>query len=197
MKSLLATLALLVVSLCISAAASAQQAWDTNVLSWTAPTTCTSGQPIANCPVTGYRIERAATPTGAFAAVGTSPSTTFTHLSAAAGQNCYRAIAMSAKGDSGPSTPPFCKTNTPPSGPPNPPTNLTVVDPIAFEVRPNEQTFAFDRGRAVGTIKLGSACDEERTTGGGFFALERPSRAHLTRQPRSVALVAKCGAGAS
>jgi hypothetical protein len=190
---LFGAVALFLVSLCISAAASAQQAWDTNVLQWAAPTTCTSGQPIANCPVTAYRIERSATPGGVFAAVGTSPTTTFTHLGAAAGQNCYRVIVMSTKGDSVASTPPICKTNTQPSGPPNPATNLTVVEPLAYDVRPNEQTFAFERGRAVGLSKLGAACDEARTTGAGFYALERPSKVRLTRTPRSTALVAQCG----
>src|SRR6185503_10771583 len=48
-------------------------------------------------------------------------TTSFTHTSAAAGQNCYRVIATSAKGDSFPSNV-ACKTNTQPSGPPNPPT---------------------------------------------------------------------------
>jgi len=175
------------------ARAQTPQPWDTNNLSWVAPTTCTSGQPVANCAVTGYRIERSATTTGAFAALGASTTTSFTHTSAAAGQNCYRVIATSAKGDSFPSNV-ACKTNTQPSGPPNPPTNLTVVEPIAYDIRPNEHTFAFDRGRAVGVIKVGSACDETRTTGGGFYALERPSKAKITRPPRSTALVAKCGA---
>ncbi|HXE08334.1 MAG TPA: hypothetical protein VN612_10580, partial [Acidobacteriaceae bacterium] len=81
--------------------------------------------------------------------------------------------------------------------PPQPgPIQLVSIAPTVYEVRPNEQTFAFDRGRAVGTIKLGAACDEDRTTGQDFYAIERPSRVSLTRQPRSVALVAKCAAGA-
>lgn len=75
---------------------------------------------------------------------------------------------------------------------PSAPTNLTVSEPTAYDVRPNESTFAFERGRAVGTAKLGAACDEERTTGQAFYALERPSRVTLNRAPRSTALVAKC-----
>jgi hypothetical protein len=187
--------ALLFLAFFMSSAAQAQtsQPWDTNIVSFIAPTTCTSGQPIANCPVTGYRIERSAAATGTFAAVGTSTTTTFTHTGAVAGLNCYRAIAMSPKGDSVPSNV-ACKTNVAPSGPPNPPTNLTVVDPLAYDVRPNESTFAFDRGRAVGTAKLGAACDEARTTGQDYYAIERPSRVKLTRAPRSTALVARCGA---
>lgn len=119
---------------CISGMAQAQ-AWNTNVVSFSAPTTCSSGQSIANCPVTGYRVERSATLTGVYAAVGTTPSSPYTHLSAAAGQNCYRVIALSAQGESVPSTvtTAACKTNIEPSGPPNPPQSVTVT--IQFDLK--------------------------------------------------------------
>jgi hypothetical protein len=167
-----------------------QAAWDSNRLSWDAPTTCTNGQPITACPITGYKVERSATQTGTFTTLATVTGTTYTHTGAASGTNCYRVSAVSATGTSAPSNV-ACRTNTPPV--PNPPTNLTVTDVVAFEVKANESTFAFDRGRAVGTAKLGAACDEDRTMGGGYYALERPSRVKLTREPRSHALVAKCG----
>lgn len=78
--------------------------------------------------------------------------------------------------------------------PPQPgPIQLTTITPAVYDVRPNEQTFAFERGQRVGSVKLGAACDEGRTTGDDFYALERPSRAVLTKAPRSTALVAKCG----
>jgi hypothetical protein len=142
--------------------------------------------------VTGYRVEASATATGTFATVATTTATTYTHTLVTAGQHCYRVIATSAVGDSLPSNV-ACRTNVKPAGPPNPPTNLTVTAPLVYDVRPNETTFAFDRGRQVGTVKLGAACDESRSTGNGFYALERPSRVALTRQPRSTALVAQCG----
>jgi hypothetical protein len=103
----------------------AQQAWNENRMAWDAPVGCTSG-PATGCAVTGYRVERSATTAGTFASVGTSTVTTFTHLNAAAGQNCYRIVALSGVGDSAPSNV-ACKTNTQPSGPPNPPTNLQFV----------------------------------------------------------------------
>lgn len=168
------------------------QPWDTNVLSWGAPTTCTSGVPVSNCPVTGYRVERSATATGAFAAVGTSPTTTFTHTSAAAGQNCYRAVALSAKGDSAPSNV-FCKTNTPPSGPPSPPTNLTIVEPIAYNVRPDYGRFAFVRGPKAGVARIGAKCDESRVTADGYTAISRPRSAVVPRPAEGTVLIAKCG----
>lgn len=78
--------------------------------------------------------------------------------------------------------------------PPQPgPILLTTVGPQVYDVRPNEQTFAFDRGRQVGTVKLGLQCDENRNTDANWYALERPSSARLTRAPRSTALVARCG----
>lgn len=190
---LVAAFCLLIFSLCVAGVSQAQQAWDTNVLQWVAPATCTSGQPIANCAVTSYRVERSATATGTFASVGTSTTTTFTHTSAVAGQNCYRVIAQSAKGDSGP-TNVACKVNTAPSGPPSPPTNLTVVEPIAFNVRADYGRFAFVRGTRAGMAKLGAACDESRITADGYTVISRPRSAVVPRPPEGAVLVAKCRA---
>ena len=177
--------------LCLAGIAQAQQAWNENRLTWSAPTTCTSGQPIANCPVTGYRIERASSQTGAFAALGTSQTTSYTHTGALAGQNCYRVVALSAAGNSVPSNV-ACKTNVEPSGPPNPPTNLTVVETTAYNVRPNLQRFAFERGSRAGTIRLGAACDESRVTADGYMVISRPSQV-VPRPQSGVVLVARCG----
>ncbi len=170
------------------------QAWNTNTVSFTAPTTCTSGQPIANCQPTGYRVERSSTIAGSYAAVGTTPASPFTHLSAAAGQNCYRVIALSAQGDSSPSvvTAAACKTNVEPSGPPNPPTNTVVVATTAYNVKPDLQHFAFVRGARAGTVRLGAACDESRITNDGYTVISRNSR--ITPRPaQGAVLVARCG----
>lgn len=113
-------------ALLLACTAQAQQAWNENRLTWEAPTTCTSGQPISACPITNYRVERSSSQTGSYAALGTSTSLTYTHLSAAAGLNCYRVIAVAVTGESTPS-PVACKTNVQPAGPPNPPTNLQFV----------------------------------------------------------------------
>jgi hypothetical protein len=113
--------------------AHAQTAWDTNSIAWFAPTTCTTGEPVTACPVTAYRIERAASSSGTFASVGTSQTLAFTHTGAAAGTNCYRVIAQSANGDSGPSNV-ACKTNTRPSGPPNPPTGVAFTTAVVWNV---------------------------------------------------------------
>ena len=171
------------------------QAWNTNTITATAPSTCTSGQPIANCAVTGYRFERSATQNGTYASVGTSPTPTFTHLGAAAGLNCYRVVALSAQGESAPSivTSSACRTNVEPSGPPNPPTGVTVITPTVYNVTPNLQRFTFERGsRYPALAKVGAACDERRCTADGYCVVSRLTQ--VTPRPASgTVLLARCG----
>lgn len=186
---LIGVFAIVILGLCIAGAAQAQ-AWDTNNLSWDAPTSCSTGEPISACPVTSYRIERSATATGTFSTLGTSTTTSYTHTGALAGNNCYRVIAISATGDSVPSNV-ACKVNTKPAGPPNPPTNLKVVSPIAYNVRPDYGRFVFVRGTRAGIVKLGAACDETRKTEDGFYAVSR--RNMVTPRPDpNVVIVAQC-----
>jgi hypothetical protein len=182
----------LILALCFAGTAQAQ--WNSNTVTWTAPTTCTSGQPIANCAVTGYRVERSNSQNGTYAAVGTSTTTTFVHSGAAAGVNCYRIIAVSAKGDSDPSavTSNACKTNVEPSGPPSPPTNTRVVETTAYNVKPDLQKFAFLRGTRAGQVKLGAACDEGRITADGYTVISRPRSQVTPRPAEGTVLVAKC-----
>lgn len=182
--------AVVVALLCLVGVAKAQgvQPWDSNILQWVAPTTCTSGQPVANCAVTGYRVERSATATGTFASVGTSTTTGFTHTSAPAGQNCYRVVALSAKGESVPSNV-ACKTNTQPSGPPNPPTDLVVVEPIAYNVIYDRRHHQFVRGYVVGRVDLGTPCGAY-TVSGAYHQV--PRKAVSPRPARGSMTVARC-----
>lgn len=108
------------------------------------------------------------------------------------GTSCVRAYAKNTYGVESDASNVTSKVVDPPK--PGPP-QLTAISAEVFEVKPNESTFAFDRGRKVGTVKLGAACDEDRKTDddGDLYALERPSRVKLTRQPKSTALVAHCG----
>ena len=129
-RSSLVTAALLAVSLLASfvPTANAQgQPWDTNVLTWVPAATCTTGEPASACPTTGYRLETAAIPTGAYTLVTTTAAAalSFTHNGVSAGQHCYRLFALSANGDSLPSNI-SCRTNVKPVGPPNPPV-LTIA----------------------------------------------------------------------
>lgn len=168
------------------------QAWDTNVISYTPPTACSTGEPITACPVTGYRLERAASSSGTYTALATlaSTATGYTHNSAVAGTNCYRVVALSAQGDSLPSNT-ACKVNTKPVGPPNPPV-LKTIDAVAYNVKPDFQRFAFVRGAKAGQVKLGSSCDESRQTSDGYMVISRLSQ--VTPRPATgTVLVARCG----
>lgn len=186
---LIAILSVFLLALCATGIANAQ-AWDTNVLTATPPTTCTTGEPVSACPVTGYRFERSATPTGTFTRVIEQTGAVYTHTGVTAGQNCYRVIATSANGDSLPSAV-VCKTNTRPVGPPSAP-GLTVTAPTAFNVRADYQKFAFVKSTRWGSARLGAACDESRTTGDGYYVVSRLNMV-TPRPPAGTVIVAKCG----
>lgn len=170
---------------------------DTVTTTWVNPVTNTNSSAI---PATGAgsltqaRIEYgtcngALFGTKAGEVVRTMPVTTST-LNLQPGTTCVQVKVTNTFGSESAPSNVVSKVVAPPV--PGPPTNLTVTDQVAYDVRPNEQTFAFDRGRPVGVARLGAACDEARTTGEDFYALERPSKVKLTRAPRSAALVAKC-----
>lgn len=120
---------------------------------------------------------------------GTGAMPTTATLNLPVGTSCMRVFVSNTYGsESGASNVTFRTIDAPT---PKPPVMLTSA-PQVYDVKPNESTFAFDRGRQVGSVKLGAACDEDRTTGGDFYALERPSQVKLIRAARSAALVAKC-----
>ncbi len=128
--------------------------WNENGISWTASSVCADGSPAVNCPLTGFRVERAATPTATtWAAVATVGATInyYKDTVATAGQNCYRLIAISASGDSVPSANAPCKTNVAPK-----PGAPVVTDPIAYEYRPSTDVMA-----RVGRVPKGIPCGPE------------------------------------
>lgn len=129
--------AIAVFLLCVGMVATAQTTpWNTNILTVAPPTTCSTGEPVTSCPITGYIYERSATATGTFVQIGTSTGVTFNHVNAAAGSNCYRARTVATTGTSDPSNV-VCKTNTPPVGPPNPPTLTVAATMLGFNVSPS------------------------------------------------------------
>jgi hypothetical protein len=151
--------------LCIVGVAQAQTAWNTNILTATPPTTCSTGEPITACPILEYIYERSATATGTFAEIGRGP-VNFTHLNAASGQNCYRAKTVATTGTSLPSNV-VCKTNTAPVGPPNPPT-LTVAATILGRNDSPAWTLGANNTRTdtfVGMAKVSTAVIRELPTG--------------------------------
>lgn len=188
--------------LLVSGASQAQQPWNENVIAWDAPTSCTSGQPLTSCPVTGYQILRSPLVNGAFAPVGTSATTTFTHIVNATGQSCYKVVALSAQGNSEPSAATACKVNTQPSGPPNPPTNtrfvtLAVVRAGAPAFSVLGQTPPFRVGEFYGVIPAGRPCGDYLVTFRGQ-RLHRviPQTGETWGDFGSRPLAAPCGAAA-
>jgi hypothetical protein len=167
------------------------QPWDTSVITWVAPTNCTTGEPITSCPIVTYRVERASSTTGTFSSIGTSGTTSLTLTGVSPGLACYRVVAVGVGNESVPSSV-ACKTTVRPVGPPNPPTQLKVDNIVAYNVRADFQQFAFVRGTRAGVASLGAACDETRSVGNGFYALERPSRV-TPRPANGTVLVAHCG----
>lgn len=140
------------------------QEWNTNTVAWDAPTTCRGGEPISTCPTTGYRVERSATGSGTYTAIGTTQTTTYTHTGAVAGTNCYRVVTLSGARESLPSQP-ACKTNTAPQPDPNPPTNLRFVTQVVNGMDHSPVYRLTSTGKkdarysdACGYIPVGSQC---------------------------------------
>jgi len=76
---------------------------------------------------------------------------------------------------------------------PSPPTDLTVVEPTAFNVRSDYGRFVFLRGSKAGTARLGAKCDKTRATADGYTAISRPRSSVVPKPAEGVVLIAKCG----
>lgn len=168
----------------------------------TNPTTNTDGSTIAATgagSLTTLRIEYGTcsapnvfgTKAGEVSRAAGAPGANFSQaLNLQPGTTCVRALVANTYGVESDASNVAAKVVDPPK--PGPP-QLTTIAAQVYDVIPNERTFTFDRGRQIGTTKLGMACDESRNTDNDFYALERPSRVSLLRPPRSAALVARCG----
>lgn len=169
----------------------------TVTVTWTPPTTNTDESPIpatGEGSLTNYRIEYgtcigAAFGTKAGEVTRPAPATSAT-LNLNPGTTCVRVSVANTYGNESAPSNVASKVVAPPT--PKPP-QLATIAPLVYEVVPNEHTFAFDRGRQVGTTKLGMACDEDRSTDADYYAIARPSYVKLSKAPRSQALVARCG----
>jgi hypothetical protein len=165
---------LLMLAVIYSPAVHGQTVWNEDNLSWTAPTGCSDGTPIANCPVTGYRIERASSPTATtWVFVATTSLTSYKATNVPAGQNCYRVAANSANGMSAwaPVLASSCATAAappPPPPPPSPPGSVTITDVVAYEVRPNSKGVMV--AARIGVVPAGTVCSQEtRTVNSGSY----------------------------
>lgn len=185
---------LLLVGVFKAANAQTPQPWDTTVISWKNPTICADGRPITACQIISLRVEESATATGTFRTLATLPTlgTSYAHVGASAGQHCYQIRAESAGGVGVPSNV-TCRTNVQPPGIPGPPTNLVVVEPIAFNVKADFGKFAFVRGTRAGKAKIGASCDESRVTLDGYAVISSPRTAVTPQPDRGTTLIARCG----
>lgn len=106
-------------------------------LSWTPPTTATDGSALTGTAVlTQYRVEYGScvgtgfgTKAGEFTV--TAPAASATSPNLPAGTYCFRVYSRNAGGESLVSN--VTSPKTIPVAPPNPPTNLTAADPVAFQ----------------------------------------------------------------
>ena len=123
--------------------------------------------------------------------VTTGNGTTGSKSGVPAGTYCLRAYTTAKGVESVASN---VTTSVIDQSPPKPPT-LSAVAPQAYEVVPDVKHFAFNAGKQIGTVKLGAACDEDRTVGDGYYAIVQ-YRAAVTLWPgvkSQDAVLAKCG----
>lgn len=173
-------------------------------LSWSAPTTNTDGSALVD--LTGYKVYFGTAPgalTNTKSITGTGVTSTV--ITALTGTWFFAVRSVNANGVESDNSNVASKTMVAATSGtktfdvtvrpvPNPPGNLTVAQNVAFDVVLDESTFMAKRGKAVGSIKLGLGCDEDRCMSGNVCAISRPGQVRLypKAQPRSQALVASC-----
>lgn len=169
--------------------AQTQLKWDEDQLTWTAPTACSEGSPISDCPVTGYRIERATAQAGPWTLQADVGATVLSYLRADAppGTSCYRVFTRSAGGLSAPSNVVCVNAVAPLPGAPV----LQVVEVTAYDVRFQWRQLAYALRREVGTVPLGTACDARFSVDEHYYAVPSES-VMLARRPQSAVIVAAC-----
>lgn len=171
-------------ALAVCAKATAQTIpWNTDVVSWTAPTQCADGSPIAgNCDITGYKLETATSATGTWSALTTALVLTYSATNLAAGSHCYRVSAVTATGVGAPSGV-ACATSTPPL--PGPPT-LKTIDTLAYEVQKATDSLKLAQ---VGTVPLDTPCTSDEAN--GLHVVPRKA-VTVSGKTKPVVMVAKC-----
>jgi hypothetical protein len=94
-------------------------------LSWTAPTTCEDNSPITNCPISGYEVSEAASPTSTWGIRETVASTVTSRIyQIPPGQRCFSVKTVSGTVKSVPSTTACVDV---PVLPPKAPTGIVVT----------------------------------------------------------------------
>jgi hypothetical protein len=174
-------------------------------LSWVAPTTNTDGSALTNLASYQVYYGTSATTLSQKAPLVSFPSTSTTVTGLTNGTWFFAVTALSGTNKESAKSNVVQKTiaalsasdtetvTVTPDTTPNPPTNLTVVDPVAYNVRADYGRFAFLRGSRAGVARIGAACDETRITLDGYAVISRPRTAVVPRPSEGATLVAKCG----
>lgn len=165
-------------------------------LTWTQPTHNTDGSVIpasGTGRLTGNRVQwgtcTGTAPNYGFGTqagqqVFTTPTTAYTVPNLAPGTWCFRAYASTTYGESGP-TNVVAKVIAPPI--PNPPSNLTVADTLAFTVLKRDNRFVM---LPVGTVPAGTACDTSQSIN-GYYVVPREA-VTWSGSVKPVVVVAQC-----
>lgn len=162
--------------------------WNEDKLDWTAPAQCEDGSPIADCPITGYRIETATSTTGAFATVATVGNVLTHKLTGLSpGPHCYRVLALAGATASKPSNVACATATSPPPGAPV----LQTVDQVAWDVKRRYWGLfgPYELNAMVGTVELGTECNRDSVEGHNGVSRDAVT---FYRKPRSKLIVARC-----
>ena len=165
--------------------------WSESRITWTAPQSCVDGSPITDCPITGYRIETAASATAStWSLVSTVGAAVLTHTATGltAGTRCYRVFALSGSAMSPPSNV-ECKTTVGPA--PGAP-GLRTIDTVAYDIKFDWRKWRYAINKPVGTVPLGAECHKDFALGGGYYRVER-SDVDFDGRRQPAVVVAKCG----
>lgn len=159
----------------------------TTLLTWTPPLTNTDGSALTN--LSGYRIEYGScsgslfgTKAGEWTQIAPASSSLSPNL--AAGTYCFRVYARSSASTE--SVASNVTTKVIPPSVPNPPTNVTAVDPTVYEPRRFLWwTFAYE----VGVVPLGTVCQANRF--GSLYGVPS-SKVTLVRRAAGTQFYARC-----
>ena len=165
----------------------------TVTINWGAPTMCTDGTPIANCPITKYTLYSGLSGTTKSVLGTTAPNVlTFSATGTGPGNWCIQVSASSAGGESPLSNEACVVVPVPAPGAPGTPTlTVTVTAPLVFDPIKSADTIAL---LPVGFVPMGQSCDTSQgiVKAGVTYFVVPMSSVKLTGTVKPVAVVAQC-----
>jgi len=165
----------------------------TVTVSWVAPTLCSDGTSISNCPITKYTVYQGQQGNVLTAVGGTAPNiTTFVATNVSGGQWCYAVSASSQAGESALSMSACVTVTMPVPQPPAAPTlSVTVSKTTAYDQLKSKDTLSL---LPVGNVPAGTVCDPTQgmTKAGIWYFVVPVSKVTFTGSARPLAVVAQC-----